>query len=161
MMKPEIVELEAMTVVGLQSLISTKCNLIPKLWERFMPRDKEIKHISGPQAAFGVSFGMEEIQAEGEQKDFEFFHLVGLPVSNTEDLPEGMSYKNVPAHKYAKFTHKGLLSKLSDTYNEIFYQWLPSSKYTYGGLGCDLEWYDDRFKLDSEDSEFDIYVPIK
>ena len=126
-----------------------------------MPRDKEIKHLSGPQAAFGVSFGMEEISAEGEQKEFEFFHLVGLAVSSTEDLPEGMSYKNVPAHKYAKFVHKGLLSKLPDTYHEIFYQWLPSSEYTYDGSGCDLEWYDDRFKLNSEDSEFDIYVPIK
>lgn len=163
-MEPEIVELDEMTVVGIQSLISSKHNLIPKLWEKFMTRDKEVKHMSNKNVAFGVSFDMQEIPSEGEdaKKEYQFFHLVGLAVDNTNNIPEGMTYKKVPAHKYAKFTHKGLLSKLEKTYNDIFSGWLPASEYEYAGdSGCDLEWYDDRFKMDSEESEFDIYVPIK
>ena len=163
-MEAEIVELDEMTVVGMQSLISSKHNLIPKLWGRFMSRDKEVKHMSNKNAAFGVSFDMQEIPSEGEyaKKEYQFFYLVGLAVDSTDNIPEGMTYKKVPAHKYAKFTHKGLLSKLEKTYNDIFSGWLPASEYEYAGdSGCDLEWYDDRFKMDSEESEFDIYVPIK
>jgi AraC family transcriptional regulator len=163
-MEPEIVELGEMTVVGIQSLISSKHNLIPKLWEKFMSRDKEVKHMSNKNAAFGVSFDMQEIPSEGEdaKKEYQFFYLVGLAVDGTNNIPEGMTYKKVLAHKYAKFTHKGLLSKLTETYNDIFSKWLPASEYTYDPVtGCDLEWYDNRFKMDSEESEFDIYVPIK
>ena len=159
-MEPKIVDLGEITVVGMQSLIHSKCNVIAKLWERFVPRDKEITHVAAqPQAAFGLSFEMVEIPSE-QEKEFLFFYLAGLAVSSIEDIPEGMTYKRVPAHKYAKFTHRGLLTKLDETYKYIFYKWLPASGYTYDGAACDLEWYDGRFKLDNEDSEFDIYVPI-
>jgi AraC family transcriptional regulator len=159
-MEPQIVHLDEMTVVGMQSLINTQCNLIAKLWERFLQRYKEISHVAAePEAMFGVSFEMVEIPSDQKQ-EFLFFHLVGQPVSSTEDIPEGMTYKRVPAHKYAKFTHKGVLAELEETYKYIFHQWLPTSGYSYEGPVCDLEWYDNRFKLDSEDSEFDIYVPI-
>ena len=160
MLTPEIVELDAMKVVGMSSLINSKSNLIGKLWLRFMPRGKEVQHVSMEKTAFGVSFGMEMLSPDSTPPEYEFMHLVGYPVSSTDDVPEGMSYKNVPAHKYAKFTHKGPLSKLGGTYNEIFAQWLPASGEEYAPSGCDLEWYDERFKHEEEDSEFDIYVPI-
>ncbi|MCP4404395.1 MAG: GyrI-like domain-containing protein [bacterium] len=161
MLTPEIVELEAITVVGMSSLINSQCNLIPKLWIRFMPRGQEIEHISMQKVAFGVSFGMEMLSAEGEPPKYEFMHLVGYPVDSTEDIPEGMSYKQISAHKCAKFTHKGPISTLSKTYDDIFMQWLPMSGEEYDPSIGDLEWYDERFKHEEEDSEFDIYVPIK
>ena len=161
MLTPEIVELDTMTVVGMSSLISSKCNLIAKLWMRFMPRGTEVQHVAMQKVAFGVSSGMEMLSAEGEPPEYEFMHLVGYPVDSAEDVPEGMSYKQVPAHKYAKFTHKGPISTLGSTYNGIFMEWLPSSDEEYDPSGCDLEWYDERFKHEEEDSEFDIYVPIK
>jgi AraC family transcriptional regulator len=128
---------------------------------RFMPRGKEVQHVSMEKTAFGVSFEMEMLSAEGEAPEYEFMHLVGYPVSSAEDVPEGMSCKQVPAHKYAKFTHKGPISTLGNTYNEIFMQWMSSSGEKYDPSGCDLEWYDERFKHEEKDSEFDIYVPIK
>ena len=93
-MDPEIVELDEMTVVGIQSLISSKHNLIPKLWGRFMTRDKEVKYMSNKNAAFGVSFDMQEIPSEGEdaKKEYQFFHLVGLAVDSTNNIPEGMQF---------------------------------------------------------------------
>lgn len=161
MLTPQIVELDAMTVVGIPSLINSKCNIIGKLWMRFLPRGQEVQHVSMEKVAFGVSFGMDMLSSEGERPEYEFMHLVGHPVNSIEGIPEGMSYKNVPAHKYAKFTHKGPLSKLDTTYNDIFMQWLPASSEEYDPSGCDLEWYDERFKHEEDDSEFDIYVPVK
>ncbi len=161
MLTPEIIELEAMTIIGMQSLISMKCNLIPQLWDRFMSRENEIKNrAEAPKAAFGVSYDMRDVSSEGEKSVYEFFHLVGTPASSVEHIPEGMSYKQIPAHKYAKFTHNGSLAGLQKTYDAIFSQWLPQSGYEYDASACDLEWYDERFKIDSDESEFDIYVPI-
>lgn len=158
--EPEFIEMTDFTVVGLLTLNSNKCNMIPKLWERFMPREKEIKNILKPNVGFGVTFGMQEEKEEKEEKGYTFFYLVGLPVKNADSIPEGMIFKNIPAHKYAKFTHKGPLSGLGETYDYIYMTWLPESKYECDGSACELEWYDERFKMDSEDSEFDIYVPI-
>jgi AraC family transcriptional regulator len=158
---PEIVELDEMTVVGISSLVSNKCNLIHQLWERFMPREKEIKNVAIKGVALEVAFDMQKISKEGEKEDWLFFDIVGLPVSSTKNIPEGMTYKNVPAHGYAKFTHKGPISKIMDTYNYIYEEWLPQSGYEYDWAACEVEWYDERFKIESEDSEFDIYVPIK
>jgi AraC family transcriptional regulator len=164
-MEPEIVELTDMTVVGMQSLFSTNYNMMTKLWERFSPRMQEIKHVSNPNVALGVSFGMIEVKPEAESsttKEYQFFHLVGMLVTTSGDIPEGMTYKQIPAHRYAKFTHKGPIeSTLDATYDYIFNTWLPQSGYQYDDSGCDIEWYDERFSMDSEDSEFDIYVPIK
>ena len=161
-MQPKIVDLDEMTVVGISSLVSMKCNLIHQLWERFMPREKEIKDVAIPGVGLEVSFDMKEVKVEGtEKKDYEFIVLVGLPVNNIDDIPEGMTYKKIPAHKYAKFVHKGLISKIMETFNYIYEEWLPTSGYEGDSQACEIEWYDERFKIESEDSEFDIYVPIK
>lgn len=160
--EPEYVELGEMTVVGLSSLVSMNCNLIHQLWERFMPREKEIKNIAIPDVALEVSFDTKEINIEGtEKKDYEFFVVVGLAVKTIDDIPEGMTYKKVPAHKYAKFTHKGPISNIMETYNHIYNEWLPNSGHEYDWQACEVEWYDNRFKIDEADSEFDIYIPIK
>jgi AraC family transcriptional regulator len=158
---PEYVELDEMTVVGLSSLVSMKCNIIHQLWERFAPREKEIENVAIPGVALEVSFDYEKVEMEGENEDWLFIDVVGLPVSSTDNIPEGMTYKVVPAHRYAKFVHKGPISKIMETYNYIWQEWLPNSGKEYDWEACAVEWYDERFKMESEDSEFDIYIPIK
>lgn len=160
-MMPEIVEMDEMTVVGLSSLVSMKCNLIHQLWERFALREKEVKNIAIPGVALEVSFNYEKVSKEGEKEDWLFFDVVGLPVKNTKNIPEGMTFKKVPAHKYAKFVHKGPISRIMETYNYIYEEWLPQSGYEFDWAACEVEWYDERFTIEGEDSEFDIYIPIK
>lgn len=155
-MEPEIVEMEDMKVVGYQTLTTHKCNLIPKLWDRLCPaREDEIKNKSQPEVWLGVSFRMEKLE-----EDMLMFHLAGAVVDEIEDVPEGMTYRHVDAGKYAKFTHKGPLAELPKTYDKIYREWLPNSEYEYGEAD-EYEWYDDRFEPESEDSELDIYVPVK
>ena len=83
-----------------------------------------------------------------------------MPVTEIGEIPEGMTWKNIPAGLYAKFTHKGSLENLSETYAFIFNQWLPNSGYMYDPSKVDFEWYDERFDMGESESEFDIYVPI-
>ena len=154
----EIVEMGRMTVVGLNTMVSSDHNLIPLLWERFMARCSEIKGIAKEKAMLGVSYSM---QPMSEADKYTFFHLVGAIVNDTKDIPEGMTYKIIPKHKYARFQHKGKLEGLMKTYNCIYSEWLPTAAYEYDNDACEFEWYDERFIPDSDESVIEIYVPIK
>jgi AraC family transcriptional regulator len=156
LVEPVIVELDAMTVVGIQTLFSMKCNLIPVLWERFASRMQEIENVARENVALEVSYDM-----QGEVDEQTFFVLTGLIVSSVADVPEGMTYKHIPAHRYALFIHYGPISQIYDTYDCIYNKLLPRSAYEVDEQACTIEWYDERFKMDSPDSEYDIYVPVK
>ena len=156
LVEPVIVELDEMTVVGVQTLFSMKCNLIPLLWERFAPRMQEIKNASRKDVALEVAYDM-----QGESEEETFFVLAGLIVDSVGEIPEGMTYKHIPAHEYAMFTHYGPISQIYDTYDRIYNKILPRSAYEVDDKACAIEWYDERFKMDSPDSEYDIYVPVK
>ena len=71
--------------------------------------------------------------------------------------------------KYFKknvFTHKGLIvgkngeMNLSNTYEKIYGDILPSLDFEVDN-DFNFELYDERFSHNSEESEFDIYVPVK
>jgi AraC family transcriptional regulator len=157
---PEIVTLPDMTVVGMQTLVSTKNNIIPNLWMRFVPRIGEIKKRAKTDASLGLSYDMQEISADPDTGESQFFYLAGAIVSDVKDLPEGMTFRKILKHKYAKFTHRGSLNKLGDTYRYMYGQWLPNSAYDIDEIAPEIEWYDNRFMPDSANSAFDIYLPI-
>jgi AraC family transcriptional regulator len=154
--EPVIVELDEMNVVGIQILFSLDCNLIPVLWERFATRMQEIENVSQKDVALEISY---DVQGKAEEETF--FVLVGMIVEDVTEIPEGMTYKHIPAHKYAMFTHYGPISQIYDTYDRIFNEILPRSAYEFDEKACEIEWYDGRFKKDSPDSEYDIYVPVR
>ncbi len=156
-MKPRIAELGELKVIGLKCVTTMKENKIPQLWNEFNKRCYQVPNRTEDHRAFGICPYV-------DMKDFDeetpFEHIVGLSVSTLEHVPEGMITHVVPSAKYAVFTHKGALDTLGDTYNEIFRSALAEN-----GLEMDakaqLELYDDRFKYGQEDSEMDIYIPIK
>jgi AraC family transcriptional regulator len=154
-MEPKFKQLDEMVVVGLQTLNTCSHNVIPRLWQRFLKREKEVQHVRVENVGLGVSFGIEK-----KEKGSEFFHIVGHIVSSIEDIPEGMTYRKIPAHEYAVFTHRGPLSTLGKTYDFIYGKWMPESEYEYDDSN-EIEWYDERFDPEGEDSEFEIYVPIR
>ncbi|MBC8526767.1 MAG: GyrI-like domain-containing protein [Candidatus Cloacimonetes bacterium] len=151
----KIVKKEAMTIVGMQIRTSLGDNKVPKLWMKFSPRENEIKHVINPSNFWGVSFDYEY-----KKGDTEFSHIVGREVTSTDDIPDGMTFIEIPVSTYAVFTHKGSLDSLGKTYNYIFSQWIPQNKYKYDESAPQLELYDERFQYGLPDSEMDIYVPI-
>ena len=65
----------------------------------------------------------------------------------------------IPASRYAVFTHRGLLINLPHTIKYIWGTWVTKGEYQHKNAP-DFELYDERFDPHSESSEFDIYVPI-
>ena len=82
-----------------------------------------------------------------------------------KDIVQGRSEGNleikvVPAGKYAIFTHRGSLRNLDLTMKYIYGSWLATSDQQLREAP-DLEMFSENYYPQSEDSQLDLYVPIK
>lgn len=153
-MTPRIEHRDAFNVVGLADQFTMENNTIPQLWEKFNPRAMEIK-----DARFDCCLGLCYYEPDYE-KGKPFTYMAGRIVSKLDELPQGMTSREVPASDYAVFEHKGSLETLQKTYDYIFREWLPASEYEMAPQD-DFEWYDYRFKYGQQDSILEIWIPIK
>lgn len=153
-MNYKIIERDEIKLVGMMERIIMPNNTIPQLWQEFNARFGEIKNKVENNSCYGVADNMAESHS--------FDETVATEVSSFEDIPQGMITKIIPATKYLVFTHKGLLAdgSLMKTYEKIYSEILPTLEFKIDN-DFNFELYDERFKHDSEDSEFDIYVPVK
>lgn len=157
-MEPKIVELPPFKAVGMGKKVTLKTvSLIPKLWEEFIPREKEIKK----RVNQGITYGLcEYVNMSSFDEDTPYQEFVCCQVSEFKDLPDKMAGKEVAGGKYAVFTHKGSLNNLRKTYDFIYSTWLPKSGYELKPTD-DFERYDERYVPGDPESEIDIYLPVK
>lgn len=164
-MTPQFKETKGMLIVGMGapfiSILSPDRNnfiVIPKLWSDYVPRISEIPHRINPQISYGVCAKPPE--GCGSNRPDECYYIAGSEVSRIDTLPPGMTSMKISAGRYAVFTHRGKLDTLGHTMNYIYGNWLPTSGIELRDAP-DLEIYDKRFKPHSEDSEMDIWIPVK
>lgn len=153
-MKAKIVQLEEKKFIGMHWFGKHKED-ISSLWCSYMSKAETIPNKTPSKNQFGICY------MEGNEPSQEHFHYIACrEVSSIETIPESLSSKTLPASKYAVYTHKGLLSTLADTYNKIYCEWLKEDGLE-PNYDFNFELYDERFDDNSENSEMDIYVPIK
>ena len=163
-MQPKFIHLPEKKVVGLGtkfiSILSpdkNNMNTIPKLWEQFMGQIRRIDNRTGD-----TCFGLVEALPKTDDKSHpdELFYIACTEVADIDAVPSGMIQRVIPAGRYASFTHKGKLDALEHTINYIYRSWLPKS-----GLQLrdapHFELYDHRFNRGSDQSEFDILLPVR
>lgn len=154
-MKPKIVVKDQFMVIGTEYIGKNENSEISTMWGNdFMPRIAEIRNVINPGIFYGICACM------GDVETGVFSYVAGREVSNLDEIPVGMVGKTIPSNTYAVFTHIGPLTTLGATWTSIYDKWLPESGYKASG-DPDFECYDERFKDMSEDSELDIYIPIK
>lgn len=154
MLKPQIRRKAAFTVMGLAGQFTMENNTIHLLWDDFNRRDKEIPNAIH-DAAIGVCYHDDNYSPEKS-----FTYMAGFAVSKVEEIPAGMSVRDLPEGEYAVFEHKGALDSLSATYDMIYREWLPSSEYELDPRD-DFELYDERFDYGKPESILEIWIPIK
>ena len=154
-MDPKFANLEKLYFVGMEYYGDNAHGEIPELWTRFLPRMGEITNKTG-SCSYGLCVAPEDYESTGK-----FSYIAALGVSDLNSIPAGMVGKEIPAGRYAVFTHKGLISGLRATYEKIYGTWLQDTDLeVIQGYGFEL--YDDRFTtIDDPESELDIYVPVK
>lgn len=158
-MEHKIIEKKEFTVVGMPVKVSLKDpeyqKKIMNTWKEFMTRFNEIKNRKG-ELFFGICNISEGI--EGDECSFE--HIASVEVSSTEEIPEGMKAQVVPAAKYFVVTHKGRVETVGQTYMAIEKD-LKDLNLEEDRSKIFFELYDERFKEDSDASEYDIYSALK
>ena len=94
-------------------------------------------------------------------KEGNFEYIACVPARHFEKIPENMVKKEIPQSKYLVFTHIGSLETLHDTFDFIYNRYLPNSEYEAKWNTYHFEFYDERFNDFKENSELDIFVPVK
>jgi AraC family transcriptional regulator len=146
LMEPQIVHKPAFDVVGVLYQGKNENNDISRVWDKFLPRVQEIKHMA--LDAFGVCGPVEE--------DGSFSYLAGFEVSGIDDLPAGMKHWQVPEQTYAAFPCT--LQNIHETFNHAYQNWLPQSEYQ-SSSGVDLEYYPPEFDAEAGTGVF-VYIPV-
>jgi AraC family transcriptional regulator len=155
--EPELYEQRPLRLVGM----ATRCfgtdsdksnfaNAQPALWNAFLPRIGELDRVA-PKMAYGVV----RVPEEGDELEY----LAAFEVPPSAPIPSGMVVREVPGARYAKFVHRGPLSRLDQTLNYVYSSWLLASSMRHTG-GSDLEIYDERFIPNSESSLIHYAIPV-
>ena len=78
-----------------------------------------------------------------------------------EALPktQGMDFVDIPASRYAVFTHSGHISDFPKTVYTIWNKYLPDAGLEPAGTP-DFELYDRRFDPDTGRGDVEIWIPI-
>ena len=115
----EIVELEAMAVLGVLGPVNSGDD-IGDLWEPgFINHQKEIQKIAVIKGKYyGVSFD------EGQH-----LYLAGMVVEPPSEVPEGLVLREIPAGKYAKFEGAFHEWWMKEGPGWVHDTWLPESQY--------------------------------
>ena len=153
-MIPKIVTKPAFKTVGISYIGKNQSGEIPQMWDVFNHHYDQIPSIN--DFCYGLCFSKVAGGAEGE-----FEYIAATEVKDDKIIPEGMVYREISEYKYAVFTHHGKLDSLGETYEFIYNTWLPQSGLTVHPDHFDMELYDERFILDSDDSAFDIFIAIQ
>ena len=163
-MKPQILRLPALTLIGPEahfiSALSPDANnlqVIPPLWHELMARKAEL---GKPRDTYMYG-ACRCLPSNQRSREDELAYLAGLNVAPSARAPKGMGLWKIAAGTYAQFTHRGPISKLSETINYVHGAWLPRSGYDYNSKGVELERYDDRFNPEGKNSEMDYLIAVK
>jgi AraC family transcriptional regulator len=127
---------------------------IGALWQRFAPHIGKVPGQVGGMAAYGAISG----SATGVD------YLAGVEVADASKLPKDFTHVNLPAQKYAVFTHEGHVSKLFDTCNEIWRTWYPQSGQQHAatpGAPQFFEYYGEDYDPQKGVGGIEVWVPVK
>jgi len=155
-MQPEIVNRPAFKAIGLAYVGRNEHGEIGQMWGRFNERANEIARTNAKEA-FGLCFST----LEGPARPGEFEYVASFEVADEKSVPAGMVCRQVPAYKYAVFTHHGRLDNLGETYQFIYNTALAQAGLKPHSDKFDMEVYDKDFIFGSDASRFYIYVAVE
>jgi len=105
-----------------------------------------------PGAAYGVLR-----QHTSQDEELEYYAVCA--VSSRSELPAGMVAIELPATRYARFSHRGPAAELDRTVSYAYATWLAGSSLRHSG-GADLEIYGPRYHPTSPDSLVEYAIPL-
>ncbi len=156
-MEIEIIEITERTLIGMRLQMSLENDKTGVLFQKFMPRKKEITTI--------VSQGVYALQ----QYDFSNFtpqtifeKWACVEVSDFINTPEQMETFILKSGLYAVFIHKGTTKAFINSMRYIVEGWLPSSQYQVDNSRPHFEYLGEKYLgPNNPASEEEVWIPIK
>lgn len=159
MIEPNIIELEALTLLGMSIRTSVSENKAFELWSGFKPK---VKHI--PNKASGLFYSVQQYQKGIAMEEFSpttlFQKWAAVEITDTEAVQPDLETLHLEGGKYAVFIHKGPSSAFYQTSQYIFGTWLPNSAYELDDR-VHFERFDESYRLNDPLAEEEIWIPIK
>ena len=153
---PKYVEKEEFKIVGIEDIGKIQKRNVPQIWAKFQELSTGVPNRDGSHG-LGISMATKEMFEKGENR-----YIVANEIYKVEEIPKGMIIETIPTQKYVVFTHIGKTDNIGETFRYINEEWLPNnSRYERLPFAPEIEWYDHRFNVNSDDSELDLYIPIQ
>ncbi len=153
-MEPDIIVQPATKLLGIATEYDSADLDLVRLWTAFRPYRGNIPNQT-EEKSFGIYESYEEVDDE-----VSFTYVCCVPVSNFDDIPEGMTPRELPEQMYARFTHRGPVANLEQTLKHIWGSWLPKSNYDYVEKP-DFELYLPGFNNADPNTELFLHIPIR
>jgi len=157
--EPVILEIGEKKLAGIRILTTLSANKTFELWNRFMPRLKEVEQkIEG--ALYSVRKYPANFGTDTFTFDTEFEEWAAIEVVTHDRIPPGVEKLSISAGKYAVFNYVGLASDFPPTAQYIYMSWIPGSQFRLD----DREHFavmGKKYLPNSPSSEEEIWVPVK
>ncbi|MFI5200863.1 MAG: GyrI-like domain-containing protein [Candidatus Kapaibacterium sp.] len=157
--EPVFKQREAFKIVGVERYTADGIPSIREAWAEFGKRSGEIRHARLP----GV-YGIEDYSRDFDMNKGGFpkyYYIAGYEVERAEDIPAGMTGKEIAAANYAVFTYNGPIDGLHEFFGFIYGEWMPKSGYSMDPkLSLDFEYYSEP-NMDMSNVRVEIWVPIE
>ena len=152
---PRFVNGKPLLIAGLRRRYDAgTLDTISAQWQRFVPHIGKIPRQTG-QATYGVCW--ETPDGEGIE------YLTGVEVTGFSGLRSEFTVVSIPALRYAVFSHAEHVSRLRDTVEVIFNQWLTESGYEAAGAvetPAFFERYSQEFDPEAGMGGMEVWVPV-
>ena len=135
-------------------------NTMPQLWQKFMPRVKEIGNLADPGNYYAIFPYHPDFLMDNFDEHSYIQKWAAVEVRDFDSVPEGMLSYEFTGGKYAVFTYKGLANQFHTALDYIFAHWLPQSEYELD-MRDEFELIGNKYYGPNHlESELDIYIPI-
>jgi AraC family transcriptional regulator len=149
---PRIENGERLLIAGLGGRYTCETSAgIPSQWQRFLTHLGRIPGQLG-RTAYGVRCNSDEAG--------NFDYVCGVEVRDFSRLPADWSRVRIAEQRYAIFSQHDHISTIRSTWNTIWNNWLPESRYKVVDAP-DFERYGDDFDSVTGTGGFEIWLPIK
>lgn len=147
-----------MQIIGMHAIMSYTNYNAAMVWQRFMPRLKEVSHTLNRDLysiqVFSKSYW------EKFNPSATFTKWVGVPVSQIDRVPIDMDVMIIPAGRYAVFTFVGNEQMAPAFFEKIYSEWLLNSIYDLDDRPH-FEILGTKYKRSDPTSEETVWIPIK
>ncbi len=144
------------TLIGKQLKMSLANNLTGELWKSFS-MDLKSLNLGENITKYSIQIYDNHLYFNAFNPNNTFTKWAAIEANQLNFLPDTMEYFTIPEGKYVVFPHKGTGTEI---FNYIFGEWLPKSDYQLDDRPH-FEILGEKYKQGSEESEEEIWVPIK